>query len=197
MNPPKLEAPGAGLPWFERNWLKYYYVGYRFPRYPWEMGEAFFDRETQIIRKCVEPLSMEQLQTPQLIPRIRAMEDSSRFWSVAMTLEHLMIVGTGMSQIILKLSEDQPFSREIDIAKVKPLGQMLAGMDSKKAGLTFKNSMHEIQTLLKTGIKNKKSKRKHPHPWFGPMTAHQWLWIMAGHQSTHRKQIQSIITLGT
>jgi hypothetical protein len=157
------------------------------------MGESFIIRETQRIKKCIEPLPIERIQTPKLIPRIRGIEDSSRFWSAAMTLEHLMIVGQGMSQIIRQLSRGETFSREVNVAKVKPLGQLLAGLNGQQAVVAFENSMQEIQTLLKTEVKDRQSQKKQPHPWFGPLTAHQWLWIMAGHQNTHRKQIQLIL----
>jgi hypothetical protein len=42
---------------------------------------------------------------------------------------------------------------------------------------------------------NRRSKARLQHPWFGPITAHQWNWLMGIHQSIHRKQIEEILRL--
>ena len=34
---------------------------------------------------------------------------------------------------------------------------------------------------------------RHAYTWFGPLTAHQWLFLAAARQRRHRKQILSIL----
>ena len=38
-----------------------------------------------------------------------------------------------------------------------------------------------------------RSKVTHPHPWFGPLNAYQWLVFAAPHENIHRKQIEAIV----
>jgi hypothetical protein len=34
---------------------------------------------------------------------------------------------------------------------------------------------------------------RHPHPWFGPMTAHDWHCLAAIHHRVHRRQLERIV----
>jgi hypothetical protein len=38
-----------------------------------------------------------------------------------------------------------------------------------------------------------KTKLRYPHPWFGPMDAHGWYALAAGHLAIHRGQIERIL----
>lgn len=48
------------------------------------------------------------------------MEDSSRYWSVFMTLDHLRIVNLGVADAIRLLGQDKVPERKADTATVKP-----------------------------------------------------------------------------
>src|SRR5688572_4908182 len=99
---PKLAAPGAGLPaaevivaqlMFQRRLRK----GTR---------EAFrekFESERAAIRRIVEAAGPELAGRRVLIDRVRGLEDSSRFWSMWMTLEHLRIVHERMASVVTDL----------------------------------------------------------------------------------------------
>jgi hypothetical protein len=50
-----------------------------------------------------------------LIDRVVGLEDSSRYWTVFMVLDHLRIVDEGISQIIKTLTDDRLFGQEIRI----------------------------------------------------------------------------------
>src|SRR5437868_5532272 len=102
---PVLEKPGAGLPFYERLVIQLYYVGLKYPRMKWETAVADFEAQTARIVQRLEPLTTEQAATRILVKRIPGIEDSSRFWSPAMVAEHLVIVATGMSQVIILLSQ--------------------------------------------------------------------------------------------
>ena len=51
-----------------------------------------------------EPLSAEQLQRRVLVKAPMGMEDSSRYWSAAMVLEHLIEVGSRIAVGIVELT---------------------------------------------------------------------------------------------
>jgi hypothetical protein len=55
-----------------------------------------------------------------LINRIAGIEDSSRYWSVFIVLDHLRIVDEGITRIVEELTNDRPFAREVRIQDVKP-----------------------------------------------------------------------------
>ena len=64
---------------------------------------ALFSDELQTILTLVEGVSVDSAARPVLIDRIRGIEDSSRHWSVYMTLDHLRIVNLGMVGVIVLL----------------------------------------------------------------------------------------------
>ena len=188
-NPPKLERPGAGLPWFETLVAKYWFVFRLSKKMSWDEVDQWFVSEGEKILKLAHTLNAEQLQEKVLIPRITGIEDSSRFWSVAMTLEHLMIVGQGMFLIASTLSRGEKVNFEVDVAKVKPL-EKISGAE---ACAIFEGFMKDMKAKLKTEIKDRDSTTSHKHPWFNQLTARHWHWLMASHQQNHRRQIKLII----
>ena len=52
----------------------------------------------------VEPLSAEQLQRRVLVKAPMGIEDSSRYWSASMVLEHLIEVGSRIAVGIVELT---------------------------------------------------------------------------------------------
>jgi hypothetical protein len=57
-------------------------------------------------------------------------EDSSRYWSAAMVLEHLIEVGSRIATGVVELTHGQAASVKADIADVKPKGQNNEGIVS-------------------------------------------------------------------
>ena len=45
--------------------------------------------------------------------------------------------------------------------------------------------------VTKLGILGRKL--RHVHPWFGPMTAHDWHCLAAIHSWVHRRQIERVV----
>ncbi|HBR86274.1 MAG TPA: hypothetical protein DEA65_00320, partial [Candidatus Marinimicrobia bacterium] len=86
----------------------------------WHSGVELFHEEGQNIKALIELLNNDQLLTPVLIDRLRGLEDSSRFWSPVMVLEHLVIVGRELKDIIISLNEEKVPNKDLDIADVKP-----------------------------------------------------------------------------
>ncbi len=188
---PQLQAPGAGLPFIESLVLKYWI----FPRYvsksSWEKNLLAFQKETKKIIELARGLSETQLKNKVLIERLRGLEDSSRNWSVLEAMEHLSITAPKMARVIQSLSAGQvPQDEKVDTAKVKP-----KGIWTQAAGIEeFGAKMSEVEAALAT-IQNPQLEARHFHPWFGPMNALEWTWLLGGHQALHRRQIESILKL--
>lgn len=192
MNPrqyeqPILGKPGAGLP-FPQNLMVRYLIGpLMSKKLTWEENEKRFSEETKKILTLIEGLSEKELLTPVLVPPMRGIEDSSRFWSIAMTLDHMMIVGNRVAEAVEILSRGEVPKAKADIAAVKP-----HQLDKAENVLqNFKNfESKALEVLAK--VKNRESSITFDHPWFGPFKASQWFWLMGTHQAIHRAQIKKI-----
>ena len=183
---PLLAPPGAGIPWFARLFLKYYVNPFVAANAPWEQSKIRFEKVTEKILHEIEGLSEDLLVQRVLIPPKLGIEDSSRNWSIAMTLEHLVIVGTQIGRGIEALSAGNSPVGKADTAKVKPFGEMTAAESIE----SFKKFSLTDYPNLK--ISSQVSKVKYRHPWFGMMNAQQWYWLLPTHQRLHLEQIQAI-----
>jgi len=186
---PVLEKPGAGLPFFE--WLSLRAVApFIGAHSDWEENWSLLDKSNAKIFSMIESLDDEQLGQPVLVPRIRGIEDSSRYWSVAMTLEHLIIVGMAQKYIIQSLAKGQVPSQKASTATVKP-----AGINPPRAQVQmyrdFINALRpELDPLKDIAETNK---LKYAHPWFGKFNMLQWQWMFQAHTHVHRAQIKEIV----
>lgn len=188
---PKLAPPGAGLPWLENFFLKYIYFPSKLRKSNWVGNLQRVGSETQKIVEICQKLDEKQFQTRILIPRLKGMEDSSRFWSVALTIDHLMITMRGMSMIAIELSQGKNLSVDTDVAKVKPKQEDVTTRD--KMIEDFKKTSGEVIAKLKALENTHSNHHKVSHPWFGKINAEGWVWTLGQHQSIHRKQIQMIV----
>lgn len=186
--PPKLAKPGAGLPFFEAFVARYYLLPRTFRRMSWEKADAVFQKQGRILVELSQGLSADRLQTPVLIARIAGIEDSSRFWSPGMVLEHLIIVGTKMMRAIVELSNGVVPAERADVAAVKPKGAYGPG-----AVGVFQSFLAQYADTMNREVRDRNSPATFRHPWFGELNAHQWHCIAALHQGIHRKQMQKIL----
>jgi len=185
---PKLKPPGAGVPWYEFLMLRFYYKPFVAERAPWEQSTEGFAKITARMEKEIEGLTPEQLTKKILIPPMSGLEDSSRYWSAAMTLEHLVIVGRGMIGVVRNLSEGRVPPGKASTATVKPSGKFKPE-DAVSAFRQFANV--EFPALLPS-LKNRDSKTTFGHPWLGQTTARGWYWLLAAHHAVHLKQLREI-----
>jgi hypothetical protein len=105
-----------------------------------------------------------------------------------MTLEHILIVGSGIDFVITELTNDRQVGQKVDIALVKPKGQL----NPEQTLMLFKDYVETTIPKLDQKIKNRESKLTHIHPWFGPMPARQWYWLLPVHAGIHLQQIKEI-----
>lgn len=187
---PLLDKPGAGLPWAENLVMKYYFGPFVAARSDWDKNWRIFDTINQETIAAAEKLTDQQLATRILVPRLQGIEDSSRFWSVAMTLEHLVIVGQGLTGIIKSLGTNIVPPIKVNTATVKPKGEHDPQTDLQD----FRRFSVQTRPAIEQAIRLPVSRRcKLDHPWFGPFDALQWQWLLGTHGVIHYRQIKAII----
>jgi hypothetical protein len=181
----QLAAEGAGLPllelWISRaafNVLRHILNRHQ--------TEKWLRNETRKVIALANELAPEQFKRQLLIPKPAGLEDSSRNWSAAMVLQHLVIVDSGIGELITALGQDQSYAQEVRIADVKP---------SPDAGLEQIELLDAtVQTYLEriAAIENLHTRGRHAHPWFGPLDGHGWHTLAALHTMIHRRQLATI-----
>lgn len=146
-----------------------------------------FHGEAERVVSLVTPLTEEEGRRPVLVKRLRGMEDSSRYWSPYMIVQHLVIVDRAMLMMIRLISSGKTTDRKSGTADVKP---------SPNAG---PEAVDEFRTLLVrwqetlSEIPDLRGGSRHPHPWFGPLNAHEWLAVAAQHHGIHRRQMEMVL----
>jgi hypothetical protein len=183
-----LAPPGAGLPVIQAFVLRYVL----FPAYcritSWQKALAAFQGEGDRIIALAEPLSPQQLQQRILVKAPMGIEDSSRYWSAEMVLEHLIEVGTRIATGIVELTCGEEVTVKADVADVKPMGG-----NGTEILEDYKAFLLDYAETLAEDVGDVRSKRTHSHPWFGRLTAHQWACLGAVHQTIHRRQMERIV----
>ncbi len=185
---PQLDAPGAGIPLHHRLLFRWVVRPRVAARSDWLKNERLFYKIHGQILNEVSTVDMDHWNAKILIEPQRGLEDSSRFWNIKETLEHIVIVGNGIQHLIVELSHNRMPVTEIDTAKVKPLGQLSA-----------EEALNLFETYS-TSCVGKINQNKGPalrglkwmHPWFGPMNAHEWFWLLPIHAGLHLQQIREI-----
>ncbi|MGB5834955.1 MAG: DinB family protein [Thiohalocapsa sp.] len=181
-----LAPPGAGIPRLERNLLG---VGIRLAAQlvAKDRLTAVFRDEALRALDTARRLSEDAGRRRVLIPRFLGIEDSSRNWSVFMTLEHLVIVNTAIAAALPRLYAGHGTSTDVRVEDVKPVPEAGPEQIDDLALLVDRyTDMVEKLGNLRAGI-------AHPHPWFGLLSAAQWHALAAVHNSVHRRQIERIV----
>ena len=183
---PRLAPPGAGLPWLEMRMarLGFSWLERRTSR---EQAAALLARERDTILKLASRCDPETGSLRVLIDRLRGMEDSSRFWSVFMTLDHLRIVNLAVSEVIQLLGMGQVPAREARTADVKPD----PGVDRRVVD-DFECSCQRVE-LCSAAVPNLRTAHRFAHPWFGSLDGAGWHFLAGFHLQLHRRQIEQIL----
>ncbi len=189
---PKLQPPGAGLPLLQKLILRYFIGPFQSKITSWNVSKTNYEKLTSKIIEAAEAVPLEKRKKKILVNPIIGLEDSSRYWSVDMLLEHLMIVGKNMESIIISLDSGVKPNVVADIAKVKPTAA--SGVDSPQNILfEFKAFAPTLMQRLDLKMKNRDSDITLKHPWFGECNARQWYFVLAAHQGIHWQQLKQII----
>lgn len=185
---PKLAPPGAGIPGVElliaRSLLKLLYYTERR-----EKVSARFQTERERVRALADQFNPDEAARRVLVPRLRGMEDSSRYWSLLMTLDHLRIIHRSIIGVVTNLADGKIPPGQASTAAVKPS----ASVTSAVVPLYEESCDDLIDAIAK--IPNLRTKARFTHPWFGSLDAAGWHLVSAIHLGIHRQQIQSILAI--
>ncbi|WP_296812116.1 DinB family protein [Thiocapsa sp.] len=181
-----LDAAPARIPWHERRAADLGLRLYASFVPPAAILRAF-RRDALQARTLAQGISEEQGRARVRIARFPGIEESSRDWSVYMTLDHLVMVNTAVMVLIHAICTDHNHGAEISLEDVRPHED--AGPDR----IAALEAAVERYTDVVQRLGTLRSRDRHPHPWFGPLNARQWHAVAAIHNRTHRAQIEKIL----
>lgn len=188
---PVLDQPGAGLPAFE-GWLARWVL---FPLATKSMspqaGLALLQTQVTNVVEKITSLDDQRLNQQVLIKRLPGLEDSSRYWSPAMVVEHLIVTSQGMQGLVEQLTAGQQPELVIRIEDVKPPETTIQRDDLLQRYQAVMDGYFNAITPLLGGLQ--KATLTHRHPWFGPITAHQWHCLNGLHHRIHCQQLGNIL----
>lgn len=182
----QLAPPGAGLPIIEL-WVARLLFGLTRVRGNREAFVTKFEQERAAIRALVASCPEAQRGEQVLIARLPGLEDSSRDWSVWMTLDHLRITNIAFARVINALTHGNVPPGKASTAAVKPSVSVTATVEAD-----FERSCDDVLAAI-TEATDLKTKVRFAHPWFGPLDAFGWAAMAGTHMGIHRAQIQSIL----
>ena len=183
---PQLAPPGAGLPRIEL-WVARTLFGWRRFTGSRRFFSEHFQQERANIGGLIQGLEPEAAARRVLIKRCRGLEDSSRYWSVWMTLDHLRIVNGQIAQVIGALSHGVTPGGKASTAKVKPSPEVTGSVSAEYEAACDKL----LATVAK--ISNLKTSLEYAHPWFGALNAAGWHALAGTHMRIHRVQMERIL----
>lgn len=182
----KLEAPGAGLPGYEL-FIARMLFAFRTWRYDPGRVTALFKQERVLVAQLLRQCPTQRLAERVLIPRPRGLEDSSRHWSLLMTLDHLRMVNLGVAASIRELAAGRVPAGKASTANVKPCPEVTSDVIA-----AYEESCAHVLAAIQ-GVEGFRDDVRFAHPWFGPLTAKQWHLLVAVHLGLHRRQMEVIL----
>ena len=183
---PKLAAPGAGLPKVELLVGRLFFTLRRLTGNR-SSFDARFRNERELIRALVHSCDAESGARRVLISRPQGLEDSSRYWSVWMTLDHLRIVNLDFVRVIGALTNGIIPEGKASTAAVKPSIEATSVVAD-----TYEESCDALLAVV-AASPNLNTAARFAHPWFGPLDAAGWHALAGGHMGIHRVQISRIL----
>jgi len=154
----------------------------------WEYALDIFEKEGEKVLSLARSMEKDKLFERVLVPKLFGLEDNSRYYSVAMVIEHLIIVGAALKKRIPSLSQGKSLDKEIKIEDYKPymkIDDMIIDQ--------YEIFLHGFRKEVEENINNIYLENRHKHPWFGELKAKDWSVMGAIHQMVHRRQIEEII----
>jgi hypothetical protein len=185
---PRLAPPGAGLPKIE---LFFARLIFRFGLRTTSLTAAQatlaseHDAILALVRGCDAATGAKRV----LIRRLPGLEDSSRYWSVFMTLDHLRIVNDAISDAVSALLDGRVPPGAASTAAVKPSEDV--GAEVVEAFTASCRRLEGIVAAAPTAALA--TPIRYAHPWFGPLDAAAWFFMAGFHLRLHRGQVERIL----
>ena len=183
--PVRLAPPGAGIPAPERFAANLMLRTAAALSSPASRSALFAEQQGAILDGVRAAGS--RAGEPVLIPRLRGLEDSSRFWSVYMTVDHLRIVNSRIADCMRRMIHGLPTGGPVGTADVKPSpsadGAVVPAFEAACADLADVAADPLMERTYTT----------YPHPWFGPLRPVQWHYMAGFHMRLHSRQIAAIL----
>jgi hypothetical protein len=184
----ELEKSGAGLSPIRVFLAKHIFFPILNRFISWERAWDIYDKEGKKIIVLASKLDNKQLFSRILVPKLFGLEDNSRYYSVAMTIEHLLIVGGALQVRVPILSRGKKLNRYIKIEDVKPYKEIDENIVDN-----FQIFLNSYREKLKKNVENIHIDNTSTHPWFGEFNPKQWSILAMVHQIVHRRQIEAIV----
>lgn len=189
VGPPQLQAPGAGFPGWQRLAGKYFYLPLWCLWSSWERTPDVLEAQADRLLQGAASLGNALVRRRVLIPPLVGLEDSSRYDSYAMVLEHLTIVGHAVACIVVDLTHGRQHTVALRTAEVKAEG--LAA--PSKVVADYREMLAAFRRAALDASADRRSPLRHEHPFFGALDAYQWLCFATLHQVVHLKQARAIL----
>lgn len=184
----QVEKPKGSIPWYQQLIMRVYVGPVVSARSKVEENNRAIEKLSRKILDLTAELPEKQQLTPVLVPPQVGLEESSRYWSATMTLEHLLSGARDMQDIIVTLARGEKPQRPVSLAGLKPKGDLQAG----EVYSEFEEFMAQVPATIVDAIGDGDTTLTHAHPWFGELTARQWHWLMVAHLALHYKQLKNI-----
>jgi hypothetical protein len=183
-----LGKAGAGLSKGRAFFLKYLGFPVLNSLITWDRALTIFEKEGESIVQLANSVSNDRLKERVLVPKLFGLEDNSRYYSIAMVLRHLLIVGNALQERIPSLSQGKKLEKEIKIEEYKPYEVIDDNIIQE-----YEDFFKGFREALESKVDNIYLENSHEHPWFGNLKAKEWAVMGAIHQIVHRRQIEAII----
>jgi|GEM_PF-3777953 len=184
----RIQLPEIALPWHQQLVMRLYMGPFVASSSEIKKNREVYQSFSQKIIDLGAGIPFSQHSVPVLVPAQVGLLDDTRYWSIAMTLEHLLKLDAKTKEIILKLARGEAPNIKVTPKNVAPTGKM----DPEKVFADFKafvpTHLDEIDELLVAS----KSELTEVHPIFGPFTARQWYWSLATRTSLRYRQLKNI-----
>jgi len=184
----RLAPPGAGIAFPYRwvaTWLTRPLVA---NRASWATCRRRAATYIGAFRREVTGLDEVALDRRVLVPRLFGLEDNSRYWSVAMTVRHVSIVSQLITSLIVRLSHGEKVDTPVRIAEVKPEEATRPAAALAEYFAFSDRALDELEAR----VGDRGATATHVHPWFGPLSARGWFWLLGTHTWAHLRQVRWI-----
>jgi len=177
------------VPWWQRLGGKYILLPAFSFRLSWDGSVELLERQGRRLVEMAGGRDEARLTERVLVPPQLGLDDSSRYYSYSMVLEHLTITGHGIARIVSDLTHLRRPAGEIRTAALKPSGEL--SVDEAAGG--YQGMLSEFRRLTIDEAGDRDPPLRFEHPWFGPLDALRWMRFAPFHQTLHLKQARRIL----